>query len=121
MRKLGGIRACGGKARAVLAYGMEHHVYFWLKEEFKNDADRSIFEQGLASLFEIKHLVAGGRWAVPAPVVVRPVIDQSWDYALTMQFDSVEKHDLYQDDPDHHVFINTFKEWWAQVQVRDLA
>jgi putative ABC transport system permease protein len=46
-------------------------------------------------------LVAGGRWSVPAKVVVRPVIDQSWDYALTMQFDTIEKHDAYQEDPDH--------------------
>ncbi len=100
---------------------MEHHVYFWLKEERKNEADRAQFEKGLDGLFDIGHLVASGRWAVPAPVVVRPVIDQSWDYALTMQFDSVEKHDLYQDDPDHHVFINSFKDWWEKVQVRDLA
>lgn len=99
---------------------MDHHVYFWLKEEFKNPVDRAIFEQGLTSLFEIK-LVAGGRWAVPAAVVVRPVIDQSWDYAITMQFHNIQDHDAYQDDPDHKVFINSFKDWWAQVQVKDLA
>lgn len=99
---------------------MEHHVYFWLKDEYKNATDRAIFEQGLKALFDID-LVVGGRWAVPAAVVIRPVIDQSWDYALTMQFDDVEKHDAYQEDADHHVFINTFKDWWQQVQVRDLA
>lgn len=99
---------------------MDHHVYFWLKDEHKNPADRAIFEQGLASLFEIG-LVKGGRWTVPAPVMIRPVIDQSWDYALTMQFDNIEDHDAYQVDPDHNVFINSFKEWWAQVQVKDLA
>ena len=82
--------------------------------------DRAIFEQGLDALFKIG-LVAGGRWAVPAKVMIRPVIDQSWDYALTMQFDDIEKHDLYQVDPDHQVFIDTFKDWWSQVQVRDLA
>lgn len=99
---------------------MDHHVYFWLKEEHKNDADRAAFEKGLAGLFELKGIV-GGRWAVPAPVMIRPVIDQSWDYALTMQFGSVEEHDAYQEDPDHHVFIDTFKPWWEKVQVRDLA
>lgn len=99
---------------------MEHHVYFWLKEEYQNDLDRAIFEQGLAALFEID-LVAGGRWAVPAKVMIRPVIDQSWDYALTMQFNNIEDHDAYQVDPDHNVFINTFKDWWKQVQVKDLA
>ena len=99
---------------------MEHHVYVWLKDEDRNDVDRAIFEQGLDALFKIG-LVAGGRWAVPAKVMIRPVIDQSWDYALTMQFDDIEKHDLYQVDPDHQVFIDTFKDWWSQVQVRDLA
>lgn len=99
---------------------MEHHVYFWLKDECKSVADRAVFEQGLASLFEIA-LVGGGRWAVPAAVMLRPVIDQSWDYALSMQFASVADHDAYQVHPQHHVFVETFKGWWAQVQVRDLA
>lgn len=99
---------------------MEHHVYFWLKEEHQNPADRAVFEQGLASLFEID-LVAGGRWAVPAKVMLRPVIDQSWDYALSMQFATIEEHDAYQVDPDHNVFIGSFKEWWAKVLVMDLA
>lgn len=99
---------------------MEHHVYFWLKDEHKNDADRAAFEQGLADLFKI-HLVTGGRWAIPAKVMERPVIDQSWDYALSMQFDSIENHDAYQTDPDHNRFIASFKEWWAKVLVMDLA
>jgi hypothetical protein len=99
---------------------MEHHVYFWLKDEFKGDEERAAFEKGLDSLFEIK-LAKGGRWAFPAKVMPRPVIDQSWDYALTMQFDTIEDHDAYQVDPDHDVFINSFKDRWATVQVRDLA
>ncbi len=104
----------------IIQLCMDHHVYFWLKEEYQNPVDRAIFEQGLASLFEID-LVAGGRWAVPAKVAARPVIDQSWDYALTMQFKTLAEHDTYQDHPSHHVFLSTFKEWWAQVQVKDLA
>lgn len=99
---------------------MEHHVYFWLKEDHQNAADRAVFEQGLDSLFKID-LVKGGRWAVPAKVALRPVIDQSWDYALSMQFENLEGHDTYQTSPDHHAFINTFKEWWAKVLVMDLA
>jgi hypothetical protein len=99
---------------------MEHHVYFWLKEGHQNAADRAIFEQGLESLFEIQ-LVTGGRWAVPAKVMPRPVIDQSWDYALSMHFANVEDHDAYQVDPDHNGFIGSFKDWWAKVLVMDLA
>ena len=99
---------------------MEHHVYFWLKDDCKSAADRAVFEQGLASLFEIE-LTGGGRWAVPAAVMPRPVIDQSWDYALTMQFASVADHDAYQVHPQHNAFVATFTAWWAKVLVMDLA
>ena len=99
---------------------MEHHVYFWVKEEYQNSADRAVFEQGLERLSKIG-LVAGGRWAVPATVALRPVVDQSWTYATSFQFASVADHDAYQSDADHLAFINTFKEWWAKVLVMDLA
>ncbi|MBC8128670.1 MAG: Dabb family protein [Gloeobacteraceae cyanobacterium ES-bin-144] len=99
---------------------MDHHVYFWLKEEFQNSADRAVFEQGLSDLLAIP-LVAGGRWAVPAKVELRPVVDQSWDYALTMQFATLQNQIDYQVDADHEVFIHTFKGWWAKVLVMDLA
>ncbi len=98
---------------------MEHHVYFWLKSEHQNEADRATFEKGLASLLEID-LVAGGLWGTPAPVMERPVIDHSWDYALSMRFDSVESQDAYQTHPDHETFISSFKDWWDSVQVRDI-
>lgn len=99
---------------------MEHHVYFWLNEASKSPEERARFEKGLASLFEID-LVRSGRWAVPAKVMPRPVIDQSWDYALTMQFDSVEDQDAYQVDAKHNVFIDEHKHRWAKVLVMDLA
>ncbi len=99
---------------------MDHHVYFWLKEEHQNAEDRAAFEKGLSSLFQIP-LIKGGRWAVPAPVMLRPVIDQSWDYATISQFDTVEDHDAYQVHPDHEAFIHSFKPFWERVQVRDLA
>lgn len=99
---------------------MEHHVYFWLKDERKNATDRATFEQGLADLFKIG-LVGGGRWSVPAKVEIRPVVDQSWDYALSMTFATLADHDAYQIDPAHNVFIASFKDWWAKVLVMDLA
>lgn len=99
---------------------MEHHVYFWLKEEHQNATDRAAFEQGLAALFEVGHL-AGGRWSVPAKTAIRPVSDLSWSYALSMQFATLQDHDAYQVDADHDVFIAKFKDWWAKVLVMDLA
>lgn len=98
---------------------MEHHVYFWLKHEHRNEADRAAFEEGLDGLFRIPG-VAGGFWGVPAPVMERPVVDHSWDYATSMHFDSVEAQDAYQVHPDHQVFIDRFSGYWEKVQVRDL-
>ncbi len=98
---------------------MEHHVYFWLKEERKNESDLKTFEAGLDDLFKVEGCT-GGFWAVPAKVMERSVVDQSWDYATTMTFPSVEAQDAYQEDPDHYVFINSFKDWWAKVEVKDL-
>jgi hypothetical protein len=99
---------------------MDHHVYFWLKEERQGAADRAEFEKALSGLFEIPGIVSG-RWAVPAKVQIRPVCDQSWDYALDMKFDSVAAHDVYQEHPAHHAFIQGYKDWWAKVLVTDLA
>ena len=99
---------------------MEHHVYFWLKEERKNDADIAAFEKGLAALFEIKN-VAGGMWGKPAATPERPVTDKSFDYAISMRFDSIEQHDLYQVHPDHDVFVDAFKDWWQEVKVMDVG
>lgn len=99
---------------------MEHHVYFWLNEENKNEADRASFEKGLAALFEIGE-VEGGCWSVPAEVELRPVVDQSWDYALSMRFKTLEDQFVYQDHPRHHEFLGSFKTWWAKVLVMDLA
>lgn len=99
---------------------MNHHVYFWLKEEYQNPGSRAIFEHRLAELFQIR-CVTGGRWAVPAEVAPRPVIDQSWDYALAMEFANIEGHDAYQVDEIHLEFVAAFKEWWEKVVVHDLA
>ncbi|BCX49364.1 hypothetical protein HAHE_32720 [Haloferula helveola] len=98
---------------------MEHHVYFWLKEEHKNEADLAAFEAGLDELLKIP-LMTGGIWATPAPVMERPVVDQSWDYATSVSFANVDDQDAYQSHPDHQVFIDKFSTWWERVQVRDL-
>ncbi len=99
---------------------MNHHVYFWLKEEHKTPGDRAVFERHLTELFEIRW-VTDGRWAVPADVELRPVVDQSWDYALAMEFANVEGHNAYQIDEAHLEFVSMFKDWWEKVVIHDLA
>ena len=98
---------------------MEHHVYFWLKEEHQSAASRSAFEEGLKALLQID-LIESGSWGVPAQTAVRPVTENSWDYGLSLKFASQAKHDLYQDHAEHDVFVEKFKDYWSKVQVMDL-
>lgn len=99
--------------------GMEHHVYFWLKQENDNAADRAAFEKGLSDLLDLPG-IEKGIWGKPAAVMPRPVIDSSWHYSLSMTFPDVASQDAYQENPDHHVFINTFKPFWDKVLVMDV-
>ncbi len=114
-------KACGGSAGALEKSGMEHHVYFWLKEERQNDADKTQFEAGLTKLAESACLSETGRWGKPAATSKRPVTDHSWSYAISFRFATMEDHDKYQGDDPHHVeFVEAFKDWWNRVEVRDL-
>lgn len=99
---------------------MEHHVYFWLKSERRNEADRAVYEAGLAKLCGSPNIADGG-WGKPAATPERPVTDHSWDYGLSLRFATMESHNLYQDDdPLHAEFVESFKDWWNRVEVRDL-
>lgn len=99
--------------------GMEHHVYFWLNEEHQSSESRAAFEVGLKKLFDIQE-VASGSWGVPAQTEVRPVTENTWDYALSIQFASQVEHDSYQVHPEHDNFVDQFKSYWSKVQVMDL-
>lgn len=99
---------------------MEHHVYFWLKEEFKNETGRERMEAGLAKLVTSPN-PSRAKWGKPAATEVRPVTDHSWDYGISLEFDSIEAHEKYQKaDPVHEEFIKN-KEMWAKVLVMDLG
>lgn len=100
---------------------MEHHVYFWLKEERDNEADRATFEAGMSKLTESETLQSGV-WGKPAATAERPVTDHSWDYGISFKFATMEDHDRYQGpDPHHMEFVESFKDWWEKVLVMDLG
>ncbi len=98
---------------------MQHHVYFWIKEEHKNTENLAAFEKGLNDLLGISE-IAGGGWGRPAQTEVRPVSDNTFDYGLYLSFDSLEKHDAYQVHPEHDVFIDSYKHLWEKVRVSDV-
>ncbi|MDB4265279.1 Dabb family protein [bacterium] len=100
---------------------MEHHVYFWLKEERLNEKDQKAFEEGIAELCLSPHIEAS-HWGAPAATAERPVTDHSFSYAISLKFASMESHDRYQEgDAIHDAFIAKFRDWWAKALVMDVA
>ena len=93
-----------------------HTVFFWLKEG-TTQAQILAFEDGLRSLATIPSVQSC--YFGPPAGTPRDVVDNTYAYALNVNLESSEKHDLYQDDPIHHAFIAAHKEIWARVQVYD--
>ncbi|NQT25661.1 Dabb family protein [candidate division KSB1 bacterium] len=93
-----------------------HNVYFWLKADV-TDSEKKEFESGLTELIKMP-LISEAYWGVPAGVD-REVVDGSFDYTLTMFFETREKHDVYQVDPEHKKFIDQYSHLWDNVKVLD--
>ena len=96
---------------------LRHNVYFLLDPSLTEE-QKSSFEGGLRALFNID-VVAGGQFGLAAATPVRPVTQNTFDYALVLEFESVEKHNAYQVHPEHDVFVKQFSAWFKEVRVFD--
>ena len=95
-----------------------HSVYFWLKPEL-TAAQRADFRRnGVESLAGIK-AVEKVTVGTPAPTEKRPVIDDSYDFALIVECRDVAAQNAYQVDPLHLAFVEKYKTYWTRVQIYD--
>ena len=94
-----------------------HTVFFWLNDGLSLDAV-SDFERGLESLIKIP-LVKDGYFGKPANTS-RSIVDRSYSYGLTLIFNSIIEHDLYQSYPSHRDFVTINSEKWKKVLIYDL-
>lgn len=94
-----------------------HTVYFWLKPEL-TAAQLADFRKGVESLGGIK-AVKAIYVGTPAKTAKRPIIDDSYSFALTVVCADVAGHDAYQVDPLHLAFVERFKTFWTRVQIYD--
>ena len=94
-----------------------HSVYFWLKPEL-TPAQRAEFLAALQALKDVPS-VKQFHLGKPAGVAPRPVVDLTFDYAITCVFDDVAGHNAYQVHPLHVAFVNTGKPLWTKVQIYD--
>lgn len=94
-----------------------HHVFFWLKNpDSAEDLEKLI--EGIQSLSKIKSLRMF-QLSLPANTPARPVIDSTYSISLFTSFDDVAGHNLYQDDPIHLKFVETYSNLWNKVVVYD--
>lgn len=96
---------------------LNHTVIFWLKKEL-SDQDKKIFHHELEKLgmIESVHQLFIGS---PASTTNRPVIDNSYDYCLTVILEGISAHDIYQQDPIHLKFIENCAHMWDKVKIYD--
>jgi hypothetical protein len=55
----------------------------------------------------------------PAQTPKRPVIDDSYDCAVTVVLQDLAAQDQYQIDPIHQEFIDTCSSFWERVVIYD--
>ncbi|MFP6581112.1 MAG: Dabb family protein [Candidatus Hydrogenedentota bacterium] len=94
-----------------------HNVLFWLRDDLTND-ERAAFHAGVETLASI-HAAHAVYIGTPAATPKRPVIDDSYDVALTVLLDTLEAHDTYQDDPIHRRFVKECASCWTKVAIID--
>ena len=93
-----------------------HAVYFWLHHP-ESQVDHDALRAGLESLKAIKE-VSVAYIGTPAETR-RPVIDHTYDFALTLVFADKAAHDIYQEHPVHLAFVEKCAHLWERVQIYD--
>jgi len=94
-----------------------HTVIFWLKKDLSED-QQVVFTNEVKTLGEISS-VESIHLGTPAPTPKRPVIEDSYDYAITVVLKDMDAHDQYQVDPIHLDFIDKCKDMWERVVIYD--
>ncbi|MFT3920548.1 Dabb family protein [Cloacibacterium sp.] len=94
-----------------------HYLLFWLRkdlseaevEEFKN------FFEGLKKLPYQKNL----RYGKPANSSPRAVLDNTFTYNASMEFDSLEELEAYGQLPEHLALVQKYKPFFEKMMVHD--
>ena len=94
-----------------------HTVIFWLKNDLSED-QKNIFINQVKTLGEISS-VEDFHLGTPACTPKRPVVEDSYDCAITVVLKDMAAHDDYQADPIHLEFIEKCKEMWERVVIYD--
>ena len=94
-----------------------HNLFFWLPPtlDAKEVAEFTNFFEGLRKLPFQKNL----QYGVPAASTPRPVLDQTYSYAVSMEFKSLEDLEAYGKLPEHLALVAKYKPFIAKMLVYD--
>lgn len=95
---------------------LAHHVLFWLKADTTAD-QKAAFKKGLESLEGIES-VKTFHIGTPAPID-RAVVDTTYSFSLTIIFDDMAGHDVYQVHTLHQAFLDQFRVLFEKVVIYD--
>lgn len=95
-----------------------HTVLFYLKDDL-TPAQRQQVAAGLETLKAIKSAQAVYIGTPAKATALRPVVESTYDFALTVLFQDLPAHDAYQVDPIHKAFGEQCSPLWRQVRVFD--
>jgi hypothetical protein len=95
---------------------LAHHVLFWLKAATTED-QIAAFKTGLESL---KNIETVKTFHIGTPAAIdRAVVDSTYTYSLTIFFEGMEGHDVYQVHKLHTSFLDQFRELFEKVIIYD--
>lgn len=94
-----------------------HYLLFWLKPELTPNQvkDFQNFFEGLKKLPYVKNVRYGG----PANSSPRPVMDNSFTYNASMEFDSLEDLETYGKLDGHLALVAKYKPFFNKMMVHD--
>ncbi|MFC0778829.1 Dabb family protein [Flavobacterium sp. HJSW_4] len=94
-----------------------HYLLFWLKPELTAEqvSDFKNFFEGLKKLPYVKNVRYGG----PANSSPRPVMDNSFTYNASMEFDSLEDLETYGKLDAHLALVAKYKPFFNKMMVHD--
>ncbi len=95
-----------------------HTAYFWFKEG-TSEAQIKAFKancERLAEIETVKFFHAGA----PAPTN-RPVIENTYDWAVVFHFKNLKDQEFYQKAPLHLELIEKHQSIWEKVMVTDIS
>lgn len=93
-----------------------HHVLFWLKADTTEDQKKA-FRKSLETLENIE-VVKTFHIGTPASIE-RAVVDTTYTFSLTLFFEDLAGHDVYQVHELHKAFLDEFRILFDKVVIYD--